>query len=113
MKGSLTMSNKEVDQIDIFERLMRKDLKQKQAGKLLHLSVRQIKRKLRDYRNDGASSLIHKGRGKKSNNFISQEVMDKAIETVKDKYWDFSPTLAHEKLTENHNFNLPPLNPRP
>jgi len=106
MKGSLTMSNKEVDQIDIFERLMRKDLKQKQAGKLLHLSVRQIKRKLRDYRNDGASSLIHKGRGKKSNNFISQEVMDKAIETVKDKYWDFSPTLAHEKLTENHNFNF-------
>jgi len=106
MKGSLTMSKKEVDQINIFERLMRKDMKQKQAGMLLHLSVRQIRRKLRDYKKYGAVSLIHKGRGKTSNNLISQQVMDEAIQIVKDKYWDFGPTLAHEKLTENHNFTF-------
>ncbi len=106
MKGSLTMSNKEVDQIDIFERLMRKDMKQKQASALLRLSVRQIKRKLRNYKKSGASSLVHKGRGKRSNNFISQEVMDQVIQIVRDKYRDFSPTLAHEKLTENHSFTF-------
>lgn len=101
MEGIVIMSKKEVDQIEVFEKLKKKAITQKQASQLLNLSVRQIKRKLREYRQYGAASLVHKGRGKPSNNKIDQQAVDAAITIVKDTYWDFGPTLAHEKLTEN------------
>lgn len=106
MIGDIVMSNKEISQIELFEKLVRKEIKQTKAANILDLSVRQIKRKLRQYKLSGAKSLIHQARGKISNNKISQKRLDKAIGLVKEKYWDFGPTLAHEKLVENHDFHI-------
>ena len=100
------MSNEEINQIELFEKLVRKEIKQKQAGQLLGLSVRQVKRKLHSFRLNGARSLIHQGRGKSSNNKIQQSVADQAIKLIKDYYWDFGPTFAHEKLVESHHCTL-------
>ena len=71
--GDIVMSNQEINQVEIFEKLKRKELKQGKAADILGLSVRQIKRKLRKYKLNGAKSLVHKSRGKVSNNKISQE----------------------------------------
>lgn len=106
MIGDIAMSNKEVNQVEIFEKLKRREIKQKKVARVLGLSVRQVKRKLRRYKLYGAMSLVHKSRGRKSNRQISQEVLDKATAIIKDKYWDFRPTLAHEKLVENHGFEF-------
>ncbi|MBU0974196.1 ISNCY family transposase [Patescibacteria group bacterium] len=104
--GDIVMSNEEINQVEIFEKLKRREIKQGKAAKVLGLSVRQIKRKLRKYKIDGAKSLVHKSRGRTSNNKISQKELDKAITLIRDKYWDFGPTLAHEKLDENHDFEI-------
>ncbi|PJC80502.1 ISNCY family transposase, partial [Candidatus Roizmanbacteria bacterium CG_4_8_14_3_um_filter_36_12] len=45
--------------IDVFERLMRKEIKQKHAGKLLHISTRQIRTLLKRYKREGAAGIIH------------------------------------------------------
>lgn len=100
------MSNEEINQVEIFEKLVRKEIKQKKVAEMLDLSVRQIKRKLHAYKISGAKTLAHKARGKVGNKKISQERIDKAVNIVKEKYWDFGPTLAHEKLVENHGFDL-------
>ena len=102
MKGKRIMSDREINQIEIFEKLSRKEIKQKKASKILDLSVRQIKRKLRKYRLHGAKSLIHKNRGKTSNNKISQIRLDKAMTLIKDEYTNFGPTLASEYLSDDH-----------
>ena len=47
------MSKKEIEQIPIFEDLKKKTIKQKHAAQLLNLSIRQIKRKLKNYRSMG------------------------------------------------------------
>lgn len=106
MKENTTMSNKEISQIELFEKLVRKEIRQKKAAGILGLSVRQVKRKLRKYKLDGAKSLVHKARGKTSNRKISQEKIDEAIILIRDKYWDFGPTLANEKLFEIHKIKL-------
>lgn len=106
MKGDIFMSQKEISQVEIFEKLTRKEIRQKQAAKILDLSVRQIKRKLQSYKLGGAKSLVHQSRGKTSNRRIDPKVVDAAMELIKEKYWDFGPTLAHEKLTEDYGFNL-------
>ena len=106
MKGNIAMSNTEIFQVEILEKLKRREIKQKKAADILSLSVRQVKRKLRAYKLDGAISLVHRARGKTSNNKISQKILDQAVQIVKDKYWDFGPTLAHEKLVEEDSFSL-------
>lgn len=100
------MSSKEIGRIDILEKLARRELKQKVGAELLGVSVRQIKRLVKKYKRDGAQSLIHKARGKVSNNKIAPEIIDQAIKLVKDNYSDFGPTLAGEKLAENHGITL-------
>lgn len=104
MQGDIAMSHKEVAQIEIFEQLTRREMKQKEAAELLGLSVRQVKRKLKKYKEFGAQSLIHQSRGKKSKRRIDQAVLQEAVKTINSTYPDFGPTLAHEKLVELHGF---------
>ena len=102
MKGHFTMSNKEVNRISIMEKLIKKEIKQRKAAKLLELSARQIRRLKKKYKREGAAGLTHKNRGRTSNRKIPDKEINRAIEIVKEKYWDFGPTFALEKLQEFH-----------
>ena len=81
-------------------------MSQKEAGVLLKLSVRQIKRLLKAYRRKGAAGLVSKHRGRKGNNRLSEEVKKRALNMLKTKYRGFGPTLAHEKLVEKEKLKL-------
>ena len=73
---------------------------------MLVVSVRQIKRLLKVYRQSGAAGLVSKHRGRKANNRLSEEVKRKALNLLKTKYQGFGPTLAHEKLVEKDKLKL-------
>ncbi len=62
----LIMSRKEVEQIKIFERILRGDITQEIAGQILEMSGRQVRSKLKRYKATGAKGLVHKSRGKPS-----------------------------------------------
>jgi len=98
MKELLLMSRKEVDRVSVLDEVIARKLKQGDAGRKLEISTRQLRRILKGYRRDGPSALIHKSRGKVSNNKTPQELLDQAIELVREKYWDFGPTFASETL---------------
>ena len=46
---------------------------------------------------------MHKSRGRVSKRKVSNEKRKKIMNLIKKHYWDFGPTFAHEKLTENHD----------
>jgi Trp operon repressor len=50
MDKLLAMSTKELNRLEVMQRLAKKQMSQKEAGRMLGLSVRQIKRVLRAYR---------------------------------------------------------------
>jgi len=106
MKGYLIMKESELLRIEVLEKLIRQEIKQKVGAKMLGITIRQTRRTLKKYKLEGSKGLIHKSRGKVSNNKISQEKLDQAIQLIKDKYWDFAPTLANEKLLENHQIKI-------
>jgi transposase len=106
MDRLLEMSAKELNRLEVMQRLVEKRMGQKEAGRILNLSVRQIKRLLRVYRKRGAVGLVSKHRGRRSNNRLSEEVKERALNLLKTKYKGFGPTLAHEKLVERENLNL-------
>jgi transposase len=100
------MSTKELNRLEVIQRLSEKRMSQKEAGRILDLSTRQIKRLLRGYRQQGAAGLVSKHRGRKGNNRLAEAVKKHALNLLKTKYKGFGPTLAHEKLVEKEKLKL-------
>src|SRR6202049_4419984 len=61
---------------------------------------------LKPYRCDGATGLTSKRRGRPSNRRMPEELRSKALAIIRQRYWDFEPTLAAEKLREVHAITL-------
>lgn len=102
MKGVISMSNKEADRVGVIQRLVNREIRQRHAAGILGISTRQVKRLVREYRRHGTAGLVHKGRGKVSNRAIPAKEKKQMIDIISNNYADFGPTLAWEKLVENH-----------
>jgi transposase len=96
----LKMSTKELNRLEIMNKLDEKRMSQREAAHVLSISVRQVKRLLRAYREHGAQGLISKRRGRPSNNRLADDTRQKVLDLLKSKYQGFGPTLACEKLVE-------------
>jgi transposase len=106
MKETLKMSVKEADRIPIAENLVKGTMTIKNAAQTLNLSTRQVKRIKKSFKLYGVKGLIHKSRGKVSKRKISEKKKARIISLVRKHYWDFGPTFACEKLTENHDISV-------
>lgn len=106
MKGQIIMSKKESNRVSVLERAGRKTITNRQGAQILGISSRQFRRVLSKYRENGLEGIIHKSRGKISNRSIPQTIKDHALKIIYQKYYDFGPTLAHEKLLKNHSVNM-------
>lgn len=104
MSQIIAMSTKEANRISVLEKLKTKHFTQEKASRILGISVRQVRRFLVRYRRGGTAALTHQLRGVSSNNQADPAVLDGAIVTIKDRYHDFTVTLAHEKLVAHHAF---------
>lgn len=101
-----TMSNKELTRLEAMVRIKEKRLTQKEAGERLGISTRQVKRLYQAYRKRGAKGIVSKKRGKPSNNRLDAGMKQAALDLIKERYADFGPTLAHEKLREVHKVEI-------
>lgn len=104
----LHVKEPELNKITILEDLKKGRITQKQAGASLRISVRHVRRKLKRYREEGAKSIIHKSRNRPSNRKTDPVLKDRALKIIEEKYYDFGPTFAAEKLAECDNINLHP-----
>ncbi len=99
---TLTMSAKELDRLEVLSRVVERRLMARQAAEQLGLSLRQVERLCRALRADGAAGLVSRKRGRPSNRKLPTAVREHALGLVRARYADFGPTLACEKLTEQH-----------
>ncbi|OQX65574.1 MAG: hypothetical protein B5M51_00305, partial [Anaerolinea sp. 4484_236] len=102
----LQMSKKELSRVEVMERIKAKRMTQKKGAEALGISVRQVRRLWKNYQEKGAIGLVSKSRGKPSNNCLSLETRQRAIDLLHSLYADFGPTFAHEKLVEKHGLKL-------
>ncbi len=98
----LTMSAKELDRLEIIGRVVERRLTQWKAAEQLGLSLRQVERLCRAYRAEGAVGLISRKRGRASNHKLGSALRERAVDLLRRRYADFGPTLACEKLAEQH-----------
>src|SRR3954467_13949537 len=111
------MSKAELSRVDTLVRVGRGELPVAGAASLLGLSERQVFRLLPRFRPEGAAGrarrrwegaavLASRGRGRRSNRRLPDAVREAALAAVRERYADFGPTLAAEKLEELRDIRL-------
>jgi hypothetical protein len=107
MQEVVEMSKKELDRHHIIKKLIDKQITQKKAAQLMNLkSDRQIRNLLASYHRHGVKGLISKQRGKPSNRSYNYKFKSQIMALVRERYHDFGPTFASEKLLEYHNITI-------
>lgn len=96
----ITMTKKEALRYEIIRKLIDKKLDGTEASKMLNLCVRQVKRIKASILKLGLKGAIHGNRGKVSNHKIKDSIVEESVKLLVDKYHDFNPLLAQEKLYE-------------
>ena len=100
------MTQKDLARYQVIKNLIAKLINGTDAAKQLCLSVRQVKRLKARVIAGGAKGVLHKLRGQESNCKTDPKIWAKAKKLIQTFYPDFSPTFAHEKLTENHHLKI-------
>jgi transposase len=98
MEPLYTMSSSEIIRLQAIQALEAGAITLADVADRLRISIRQTKRLRRRYQEHGPSGLISKRRGRPSNNRVDPSRIEAAIERVRERYSDFGPTLASEKL---------------
>jgi transposase len=103
---TITMTMRELDRLKVIQSVADSGLTVWRAAEKLGLSRRQVDRLVLRYRQDGASGLLSRKRGRDSNRQLPPGLESRARGLIRDTYADFSPTLACEKLRERHGIDL-------
>jgi hypothetical protein len=106
LTGLVSMSAREIDRLGVITRVQDGRLTQVKAAELLGLTDRQVRRLQAAYQRHGPAGLVSGRRGRRSNNAIPATVAVQAMSVIRERYPDFGPTLAAEKLTEIHGVAL-------
>jgi len=96
------MSAKERDRSHVVRLAIEGGLSQREGAERLGICVRQFKRLVRRWRDEGDAGLISLQRGRVSHNALDGSERDRIGGVLRERYPDFGPTLAAEKLAELH-----------
>jgi len=99
---TIRMSRKELKKEEIIAKVFNGQLTQKKASEELNMSLRQVKRLCKKYKEKGIEGLVHKNREKPSNRRIGDEERAEVYKILTQNYIGFGPQLTKEQLEERH-----------
>jgi len=102
------MSLKERVRLEAFGRVKRGELSVVSAAGLLNLSLRQARRAWKRFKEFGDAGLVHRLRGRLSNRRLNEDVRQRIVKRHQERYADFGPTLACEKLASEDDLTVSP-----
>jgi hypothetical protein len=106
MAGRLPMGQKELVRSKMLEMVRQGKITLKAAVVTMRVSYRQGKRLYAAYLQKGDAGLIHGNYGKKSNHRLAGEIREAALLAYRDRYSDFGPTFAAEKMAEEEGIQI-------
>lgn len=103
---TLKMSAKERNRLHWMRKVVAGELLLKEAAYHMGVSIRQAIRIKKAYLAYGDAGLVHSARGVPSNRGKPQEFKERALAFYKERYWDFGPVLAAEKMCEHEGVEI-------
>ena len=102
----IEMTLRELRRLKVVQAAVDHHVTQRSASTMLGLSERQVRRLIKRVREEKDRGIIHRGRGRPSNNRKTEKIKEKALSLYRKKYEGFGPTLASEKLLEMDGIGL-------
>jgi len=102
----IAMGMREFDRLKTVQAVVDGNLKPGQAADRLGVTARQLRRLVLRFRDEGPAGLASRSRGQPGNHQLPPGVAERALGLIRDRYADFGPTLACEKLAECHGLVL-------
>ena len=102
----IAMSQKELQRLPVLEAIFKKQTTQIEGAGCLGLSTRQVRRLQRRMKQEGPSGLRHHSRGRASHHRLPEALRPRVMGLIRQKYSDFGPTLACEKLAERERVRV-------
>lgn len=107
MESRMSMSVEDLKRLDILKEVEEGRLKQSKGACKLGITPRQFRRLMRRFKTNGPKGIISKKVGVSGNRRLSGEKTDRILGFFQQEdHYDFGPTLAHEYLTENGDFEI-------
>lgn len=100
------MTSQEQYRLTVITKIINREMKSSMAAKLLNISTRQVRRLKIAVLDNGGDAVVHGLKGKPSNHRYAQEEKEKVVKTIKERYADFKPGFATEKLQETENMPM-------
>ena len=104
--GTEFFTMNEVNRLKVIQDVVDRRLTTHLAAERLGISERHCRRLLQRYRTDGPLGMADRRRGKPSNYQLPAGLAERAVQIIRERYSDFGPTLACEKLAELHGVTL-------
>jgi transposase len=105
-KDMIVMSIGEVRRLKVVQLVIDKRTTEKAAALMLGISDRQVRRLVKAVRERGDRGVIHGLRGRSSNRRFPESLREKVLMFYRERYPDFGPTLATEKLFEREDIKI-------
>jgi transposase len=105
-KDLFTLSQEEHDRLLIIRKVMKREMSQVEAADLLNISDRWVRVLIGKVKESGFKGLAHGNRGRRSPRRMSGSEEERISGIIRDKYWDFGPTFASEKLWERDRIKV-------
>ncbi|MGF6786878.1 transposase [Paraburkholderia sp. 35.1] len=102
----MTLNVRELDRLNVIQAVVDMGLKPGRAAERVGLTVRQIERLVIRYQESGTAGLASRKRGRQGNRRLDENLAQRALAIIRERYPDFGPTLACEKLRECHGIRL-------
>ena len=106
MKETVTLNRKEQKTLLVLNLMISGQITGRKAAELLNRSVRQVRRTLAAYRQEGAAALAHGNRGRRPHNALPAETRQKVIELARTKYQGYNHQHLTEELVEKEGLQL-------
>lgn len=97
---------KEINRLKILQDVLDRNMRPGLAADMLGITPRHCSRLLKRYRQSGPLSMTNQSRGRTGNRLLPAPLTELALNIIRERYLDFGPTLAREKLEEIHGLVL-------
>ncbi|MEO7117867.1 MAG: ISNCY family transposase [Candidatus Limnocylindrales bacterium] len=105
-RETITLDARAQHRLYVLNHVLTGGLTAEEAARVLHLSVRQIRRLLRRYRDDGSAGLVHGNRDRAPAHRIPDTVRDRVIELATTRYAGVNHTHLAELLAEREGLDV-------
>lgn len=105
-RETINLDSRAQQRLYVLNHVLAGELTAEEAARVLRLSVRQVRRLVDRYRDDGAAALVHGNRGRTPVNRIGPGVRSRLVELATTEFAGFNPVHLAETLAEEGHAEL-------